>query len=294
MAETLHVVNPETCTGDGICAEVCPKQALEVVDERAATVQARAGLCIACGQCVAVCPTEALHMPRLPDGGFHGLEKPGFGYEELLHFLQSRRSVRAFKDKPVPREVIEKILEAASTAPMGVPPHSTEVVVIDRREELDFLLGQLVADYDALLRGFGSPIGRVVIRLGHGAEVFNQLDSHVIEIARRNNEAYRTDGSDRYMYHAPVLMLFHASRWAMSYEESAHLVCHHAMLAALALGLGSTIIGLVPPVVDRSKALRRRYEIPEDHRVLTSLILGYPKFRYRRGITRELAGVRYH
>lgn len=294
MAEPLHVVDRETCTGDGICAEVCPKQALEVVDEMAATVEDRAGLCISCGQCVAVCPTEALHMPTLPDGSYYRLEKPGFGYEELLHFLQSRRSVRAFKDKPVPRGVIEKILEAAATAPMGVPPHSTQVVVIDRREELDLLLATMVADYDALLRGFGSPIGRVVIRLGHGAEVFNQLDNHVIDIARRNNEAYRADGSDRYMYHAPVLMLFHASRWAMSYEENAHLVCHHAMLAALALGLGSTIIGLVPPIVDRSKELRRRYEIPEDNRVLTSLILGYPKYRYRRGITRELAGVRYH
>ena len=35
----------------------------------------------------------------------------------------------------------------------------------------------------------------------------------------------------------------------MSYEENAHLICHRAMLAALSLGLGSTIIGLIPPVV---------------------------------------------
>ena len=43
-----------------------------------------------------------------------------------------------------------------------------------------------------------------------------------------------------YMYNATLLMLFHGSRRAMSYEENAHLVCHHAMLAALSLGLGST------------------------------------------------------
>jgi hypothetical protein len=65
------------------------------------------------------------------------------------------------------------------------------------------------------------------------------------------------------------------------------------MLAALSLGLGTTIIGLVPPVVDRSKLLRERYGIPKDNRVLTSLIIGHPKFRYRQGIGRELAGVRY-
>ncbi len=89
-------------------------------------------------------------------------------------------------------------------------------------------------------------------------------------------------------------MMFHADRWGISYEENAHLVCHHAMLAAVSLGLGTTIIGMIPPVVDRSKELRARYGIPKDHRVLTSLILGYPKYKYRQGIRRDLAGVTYH
>jgi nitroreductase len=80
----------------------------------------------------------------------------------------------------------------------------------------------------------------------------------------------------------------------MSYEENAHLVCHHSMLAALSLGLGSTIIGLVPPIVDRSKVLRERYGIPKDNKVSTSLVLGYPKYKYRQSIRRNLAGVTYH
>ena len=96
------------------------------------------------------------------------------------------------------------------------------------------------------------------------------------------------------MYSAPVLMIFHASRWGASYEQNGHLVCHHAMLAALSLGLGSTIIGMIPPVVERSKELRARYGIHKDNRVLTSLILGHPKFRYRQGIRRDLAGVQFN
>jgi hypothetical protein len=51
---------------------------------------------------------------------------------------------------------------------------------------------------------------------------------------------------------------------------------------------------MIPPVVDRSQELRARYGIPKDHRVLTSLVLGYPKFKYRQGIRRDLAGVTYH
>jgi hypothetical protein len=93
---------------------------------------------------------------------------------------------------------------------------------------------------------------------------------------------------------APVLMMFHGNRWTMSYEENAHLICNYAMLAALSLGLGSTIIGLIPPVVDRSELLRQRYGIPKDNKVCTSLVLGYPKYKYRQGIRRDLAGVTYH
>ena len=145
-----------------------------------------------------------------------------------------------------------------------------------------------------MLKSFANPIGRAMIRLAVGPETFGELRHHVVEAATRANAAYREDGTDRFMWGAPVLMLFHSSRWGISYLENAHLICHHAMLAALSLGLGSTIIGMIPPVVERSKELRERYGIPKDNKVLTSLILGYPKYRYRQGIRRDLAGVGFN
>jgi nitroreductase/NAD-dependent dihydropyrimidine dehydrogenase PreA subunit len=294
MAEQLHMVDLETCLGDGICADVCPENCLEVVDEKAATVEERAEHCIVCGQCIAVCPTDSLQMPQLPAEDFRDLAKLPFGYDEFLDFLKLRRSVRVFKDKPVARELIDRILEAASTAPMGMPPHSTEVVVIDRREELDLLLEQLVKDYTMTVKAFSNPIGRTMVRLSAGAEDYAVLKGYIVDLARYANEAYHRDGTDRYMYKAPAVMLFHGNRWAMSYEENAHLICSYAMLAAVSLGLGNTIIGLIPPIVDRSKVLRERYGIPKNNKVCTSLILGYPKYRYKKTIHRDLAGVQYH
>jgi len=294
MVQQLHVVDLETCLGDGICAEICPEDILEMVDEKAATVGDRADYCVECGQCVAVCPTESLTMPKLPMEDFHRLSKMPFGYEEFFDFLRLRRSVHTFKDKPVERGVIEKILDAAATAPMGFPPHSTEVIVIDEREELDFLLREFVEDYTKTIKAFSNPIGRAIVRLAAGPEDFHTLKHHIVDVARHANEVYHENGSDNYMRGAPVLMMFHGNRWAMSFRENAHLVCHHSMLAAVSLGLGTTIIGLIPPVVDRSKVLRQRYGIAKENKVCTSLILGYPKYRYKKSIHRDLAGVQYH
>ena len=39
--------------------------------------------------------------------------------EEYYDFIGKRRTVREFSDKPVPKEVIENIVMAASTAPSG-------------------------------------------------------------------------------------------------------------------------------------------------------------------------------
>lgn len=294
MAEQLHVVDLETCLGDGICAEICPEDILEVEDQKAATVEGRADACILCGQCVAVCPTYSLTMPQLSMEDFETLPKKTIEFEQFYDFLRLRRSVRAFKDQPIERGVIQKILDAAATAPMGFPPHSTEVVVIDQREELDFLLEQLVEDYGKTLKVFSNPIGRMIVRLAAGAENYHSLKNHILKIARHANDVFRANGADNYMRGAPVLMMFHGDRRALSYEENAHLICNYSMLAALSLGLGSTIIGLIPPVVDRSKFLRERYGIPKDNKVCTSLVLGYPKYKYRQGIRRDLAGVTYH
>jgi formate hydrogenlyase subunit 6/NADH:ubiquinone oxidoreductase subunit I len=41
MAAQLHVIDLETCTGDAICADVCPENALELVNEKTAIFESR-------------------------------------------------------------------------------------------------------------------------------------------------------------------------------------------------------------------------------------------------------------
>ena len=52
-------------------------------------------------------------------------------YEDFFALVKTRRSVRRFKSGPVPRETVEKILEAARYAPSGGNSQPWEFVVVE-------------------------------------------------------------------------------------------------------------------------------------------------------------------
>ncbi|HEY3447619.1 MAG TPA: nitroreductase family protein [Myxococcales bacterium] len=292
MSASLHATT-EACKGCGLCVEVCPNKCLKLADGKARTDDPRARRCIHCGHCVLVCPNGALSLEGLASRDLVPLSPSGIGYEQLLSFLHARRSIRKFKDQPVERASIEKVLEAAAVAPMGIPPHTTEVLVLDRRDELDHLAAAVREGYEGLLKAYRNPIARQIVRISAGAEKFHAIRTHVLEIAEDANARFRATGEDRYTYRAPVAMLFHANRWEIAYWTNAVLAATYAMLAAQSLGLGAILLDIVAPIVDRSPALRRRWAIPKDNVPVLTLMLGHPKTRFARGLKRRLKGVRF-
>lgn len=64
------------------------------------------------------------------------MEDTRAGYEELMALMLARRSIREFDDRDVEQEKIDRILTAASTAPMGIPPSDVEVLVVDGKDKV--------------------------------------------------------------------------------------------------------------------------------------------------------------
>ncbi|ALV63503.1 Nitroreductase family protein [Thermococcus sp. 2319x1] len=58
---------------------------------------------------------------------------------EFFEVLKRRRSIRRFQDKPVPREVIEKLLEAAFLSPSSYNKRPWHFIVVDDKEKLEAL-----------------------------------------------------------------------------------------------------------------------------------------------------------
>ncbi|MDX9722308.1 MAG: nitroreductase family protein [Myxococcota bacterium] len=286
-------VNESLCSGCGRCVSACGPHVLELRDHKAAYVSTRELGCFACGHCMMSCPHDAIQVDGIKPEELAPLQADAVDTDSLHAFLAARRSVRKFKAQPVERATLERILELAATAPMGFPPHSVNVVVLNQPDELDHLGTVLRHDYGKMLDGYNSTVGRLVMRAMMSKALWSVIGSHVVPVARDALALWSEKKEDRFLHGAPALMLFHADGFGASPDEDCHLVCAYAMLAAHSMGVGSTILGIVPPIVERSKALRERYGIPARHRVATSLILGYPKEHYRKTIRRPLQSVRF-
>ena len=57
----IPVIDKNKCTGCGDCVEVCPPQAIDMVDDKAMISER---LCEECGECVPECPEKAISLPR--------------------------------------------------------------------------------------------------------------------------------------------------------------------------------------------------------------------------------------
>lgn len=241
---------------------------------------------------MAICPTKSFIVKGLSySKDFFEMPNPIPSYEVFLNMITTRRAIRNFKDKPVPRELMEKIVHAITFAPPGFTPIKTEIIVIQDPEIIHKALPHMIKVYDDLVTAMSNPVARFVIRHKVGAEKFKTIKNHVVPLMKSRLPELKRGEEDTITRHAPAMILFHADRNAENYETDIHIALTYGFLAAHALGLGGSAMDLIPPAIQNSKELRSLLSIPDGNNVVGSMILGYPKYRYQRGIKRELKSV---
>ncbi len=281
------------CSRCGLCREVCPFKVIDVTEEKGAILQSeKKQLCLTCGQCMAVCPTRFIQVDGLSYGeNLADIQPIGFKEEDFSHFLASRRSVRNFDGREVPKEMIQKVLHAVQYAPFGCHPEKSAITVVNNRETIELSLPLISRFLDLVVHIIENPMISFFFRRSSSAEVYNTVKNHLYPIARQGT--FKLDKGDRISRGAPLMILFHSEKTAEARTANALLNATYAMLQAHALGLGSTLVEIVPSAINQVKELKSLFQIPQDHEVNMSLVLGFPKYKYRRSISRPLQSINW-
>ena len=261
---SLIAVNHEKCNQDGLCVAECPARiiSMESKEEYPTPTPDFKDACLKCGHCVTVCPTGALSLDWMtPEDCKPIMEELSVTPEQAEQFLCGRRSIRAFKEKTVPRTVLEKLLEIACSAPSAKNQQPWHWVVVETPSEVRRLAGMVI-----------EWMRTVIISNPEAAEAAGFTRA----------VASWDEGYDRICRGAPHVIVAHADKnWGFGSEDCA-LALGLLDLYATSIGLGACWGGYFFKAVNVYPPLFEALGLPSDHLAFSAMMLGYPKFKYQR------------
>ncbi|MFV0418573.1 MAG: nitroreductase family protein [Dysgonomonas sp.] len=284
----------ERCTGCGSCVSVCKDFSLTTEGGKVQINSTPIFGCIGCGHCMAICPTDAIEVSgrEISPAEIYNLPKKedACNYSQMLALFQRRRSVREFKDKAIDTDIIEQILAAAQTAPMGLPPSDVHVVVFDNKEKTRAFAHDF-CEYLKNMKWFISDWFLSLMRPFWGKKN-DEIFRGFVKPAMNNFMQFMDKGENIITYDAPLAMYFYASEYADPADPI--VAATYAMISGESLGLGSCMVGSIHPMIQNGKKARKfreKYGIKNTCSQGLLVVFGYPAVVYKKGINRTFASV---
>lgn len=264
-------VNQDKCIKCGICAEVCPSCILEMTTEGPMCNWDRG--CMACGHCVAICPTGALDNRRCPLHEQEAITTPVLSNEDIYYFLRQRRSIRNFKPQKVAEEEIVKLFDIARYAPTAGNSQGLYYIVVSD-ENVIKKIADLTAEWMAEQIESDSLNSRYFKKILH---------------------TYHERGIDIIARKTPHLVFACARKLNTTGVSNCEQAWAYVELYAPTLGLGSTIAGFIQACgIANYEPLRELLNIPVKQQIVGALMLGYPKYKYKRLVDRQHLKIEFH
>ena len=256
-------IDQTKCKQDGLCALDCPARVIHFTGKGHFPKLVRGGeaACLRCGHCVAVCPHGALDHAEVPLADCPPLDPQlEISPEQTVQFLRSRRSARRFKDKPVPRETIQRLIEIARYAPTGSNTQLVQWLVIDDKVRIEKIAGRTI---DWMRRQLEDP------------------DAEVVPYMPRLVKAWDR-GMDSVLRSAPCVVVAMAPIDARNGMVDLTIALSYLDLVSPQLGLATCWAGLLQIGMNADPDLVNMVGIPEGFPFHYPMMVGYSPARYYR------------
>jgi nitroreductase len=167
---------------------------------------------------------------------------------DFLQVVEGRRAVRQYRDAPLSRELIERLIRTAALAPSAMNLQPWAFAVLTDAGRID---------------GYA-----------RRAKEYLLADPAVLQLPQIERD-FLTDPQLVIFYHAPALLLVLAKSDSAQAREDCCLAAQTLLLAARDAGLGSCWIGLGRPWLDLP-ATKAELGIPAGYHVVAPIVLGHP------------------
>jgi nitroreductase/NAD-dependent dihydropyrimidine dehydrogenase PreA subunit len=285
-------VDGARCSGCGRCADECPARIFSIERDKThgrTAVATFSDSCNRCGHCVAICLEDAISHGGL-SGEFTRLAPLSVPADTIRDFLISRRSTRSFKDKPVPQELIEQLIEVATHAGTATNAQTEGFIVVQDKDRLVQLENMVIDVLWNKMKILGNPIGRKIASCKYGRDVATN-SIHYYQRFKMLRDKGELAGS--VFRNAPMVIAVDGVRTNRSVHENAAIATRNMEMLAMAHGLGTCWAGFLLVAVGMTDKIAGYLELPADRNIYSALMVGYPKHRYTKAIPRRPREVRW-
>ena len=201
---------------------------------------------------------------------------------DIIEAIITRKSIRDFRPVPISKEILKKILEAATRAPSAENSQPWEFTVITgdvldaiRQANVEKLNSGAPSHPDLHNKGLPPDSAYRRRQIEIAKQIFKLMDIPRRDLAKRDRWMKR---GFRY-FNAPAAIVIYVDR-SLSYPRPLFdigAVTQNICLAALQYGLGTCIAnqGIAYPEV-----LQEFAEIPKSKRIVISIAIGYPNWDF--------------
>ncbi len=272
---SIITVNKEKCTQCNACVESCPISLFKNQEGKAypEIPEANEKRCIYCGHCEAVCPTGALTLIPSIETGKESIDiVSNLNPTELGAYFKSRRSIRKFKSRPVERKTIEQVMEIVRYAPTGTNRQMNQWTVVSNPEIIKQLADSTVEWMKQVVQSNPEMAARLGMRM-------------II--------AAHTRGFDVICHNAPQLIIAHTPASYGIGSKDAVIGTSHLELLLPSFGLGGCWAGYLMLALQQYPEAKKLIGLDDTSTVHAALMVGFPKYKYKRIPARKEANVNW-
>ncbi len=190
---------------------------------------------------------------------------------DLFHAINERRSTRAFLDKPIDRQTLEKLLSLASQAPsaINIQPWELTVVSGEEKSRLSRLLVKRMRERNiSCAPGAKRALPEYFVERQRG--LLNSMLPYLTD--DKPFQEFINEGSCNF-YGAPTALIFSIDLiFSSARLTDIGIIVGYLVLAAHGMGLGACPIGLITAFDDE---IKEELNLSEEKKVVIGVALGY-------------------